>query len=146
MPDVAVWKGTTLRRSAKTPRQARQAIKLWLADGCPAVRSDALLVVSELVTNVLQHVPLGVQRDWVKVRLGIRDDFVRVEVIDPGTATPEPRFVPVQMDSMESSGRGLGLVASLSVRCGTERMECGHRVVWADLAHPGSFAAPPEVT
>ncbi|MEU6784640.1 ATP-binding protein [Nonomuraea angiospora] len=133
MPDVAGWKGTTLRRSAKTPRQARQAVRLWLADGHPTVRSNALLVVSELVTNVVVHVPAGVQRDWVKVRLGFADDFVRLEVTDPGTATPEPSFRPVQMDSLESSGRGLGLVASLSVRCGTQRIKCGHRVVWADL-------------
>ncbi|MFI6630049.1 ATP-binding protein [Nonomuraea fuscirosea] len=133
MPAVAGWKGTTLRRSAKAPRQARQAVGLWLADDHPTLRSNALLVVSELVTNVVVHMPAGAPHDWVKVRLGLADDFVRLEVTDPGTATPEPSFRPVQVNSLESSGRGLCLVASLSVRCGTQRIECGHRVVWADL-------------
>ncbi|MGP3920479.1 ATP-binding protein [Nonomuraea sp. 10N515B] len=133
MPDVARWKGTTLRRSARSPRLARLAIRLWLADGYPAALSNALLVVSELVTNAVLHVPAGAQRDWVKVRLGFGDDFVRLEVIDPGTPKPELRF-HLNRNSMAQSGRGLGLVASLSVRCGTQRLECGHRVVWADVA------------
>jgi anti-sigma regulatory factor (Ser/Thr protein kinase) len=144
MSDIVGWKSMTLRSSAETPRHARQAIRLWLADGHSTVRSDALLVVSELVTNVVVHVPAGVQRDWVKVRLGIADDFVRLEVIDPGTTTPEPCFGLVQMESLEPSGRGLSLVASLSARCGTERFECGHRVVWAELATAEALTEIPQ--
>ncbi|MEV4078688.1 ATP-binding protein [Nonomuraea fuscirosea] len=133
MPGVAVWKSTTLRRSGKTPWQARQAIKLWLADRHPLVCSDALQVVSELVNNVIEHVPAGPQRDWVKVRLGFGDGFVRLEVVDPGTCDPQPRFATLQQGSMDVSGRGLGIVAALSVRSGTDLLERGRRVVWADL-------------
>ncbi|MEV1178679.1 ATP-binding protein [Nonomuraea sp. NPDC049784] len=143
MPDVAVWKGTTLRRSAKTPWQARQAVQLWLAAGDPAASFSALLLASELVTNVIQHVPAGEQRDWIKVRLGFADDFVRLEVIDPGTTTPEPRFQPLTQGSMKQSGRGLGLVVSLAIRYGTRLLACGHRVVWADLPRD---QAPAEAT
>ncbi|MFG1704978.1 ATP-binding protein [Nonomuraea sp. M3C6] len=133
--DVVIWRSTTLHRSERTPWHARQATGLWLADSHPNVRADALQIVTELVANVIQHVPGGPRRDWVTVRLGFGLGFVRLEVIDPGTQTPEPRFVPLQIGSMEESGRGLGIVARLSVRCGTHAIEGGHRVVWADLAN-----------
>lgn len=74
------------------------------------------------------------RREWVNVRIGLGDGFVRLEVTDPGTSQSEPHFAPLQRHSMAQSGRGLGLVAVLSVRRGTHRLECGHRVVWADLA------------
>lgn len=133
LADVGLWRDTTLRRNDKTSWQARQATGLWLTDSHPTVRSDALQIVSELVANVIQHVPGGRRRDWVRVRLGFGDGFVRLEVIDPGAPEPEPRFVPRQLGPMEESGRGLGIVARLSARCGTHVTEEGHRVVWADI-------------
>ncbi|WP_344880824.1 ATP-binding protein [Nonomuraea antimicrobica] len=136
-PDVARWQGATLRRGARAPREARQVVRSWLADADPEVLDNVVLVVCELVTNAVRHVPAGPDRDWVEVRLGVVDDFVRLEVIDPGTTTPEPRFTPLEPGSMRQSGRGLGLVAALSVRCGTRRIAGGHRVVWADLARAG---------
>ncbi|MEU6782455.1 ATP-binding protein [Nonomuraea angiospora] len=134
LADVGLWRDTTLRRNDKTSWQARQATGLWLTDSHPTVRSDALQIVSELVANVIQHVPGGRRRDWVKVRLGYGDGFVRLEVIDPGAPEPEPCFIPRQVGSMEESGRGLGIVVRLSARCGTHVTEDGHRVVWADIA------------
>ncbi|MFI7703014.1 ATP-binding protein [Nonomuraea sp. NPDC049480] len=134
MPDIRLWRSTTLRRNDRTPWQARQATGLWLADSPPSVRSDALQIVAELVANVLQHVPAGRRRDWLKVRLGFGDGFIRLEVIDPGTPNPEPCFIPRQVSPMEETGRGLGIVARLSIRCGTHVIEDSHRVVWADIA------------
>ncbi|MFF4620695.1 ATP-binding protein [Nonomuraea jabiensis] len=134
LPDVVLWRDTTLRRNDKTSWQARQAIGLWLTDSHPSVRSDALQIVSELVANVLQHVPGGRRRDWVTVRLGLGDGLIRLEVIDPGTPEQEPRFTSLRVGLMEESGRGLGIVAQLSARCGTYVAEKGHRVVWADIA------------
>ncbi|MFC5825653.1 ATP-binding protein [Nonomuraea insulae] len=142
IPDVAAWKGTTLRRGATAPRQARQMIELWLQDSHPVLRSNVVLAASELVTNAIQHVPAGERREWVKVRIGLGDGFVRLEVTDPGTSQPKPRFAPLQLHSMAQSGRGLGLVAVLSVRRGTHRLGCGHRVVWADLAGGGGDDGP----
>ncbi|MGW0802309.1 ATP-binding protein [Nonomuraea sp. NPDC002799] len=132
--DVVRWKGTTLRRSDRTSWQARQAIGLWLADAPAPVRGDALQIIAEFVANVVQHVPGGRRSDWVTVRLGFGGGFVRLQVIDPGTRKSEPNFVPVHMGSVAESGRGLGIVAQLSIRCGTYVMPDGHRVVWADLA------------
>ncbi|MEV4477331.1 ATP-binding protein [Nonomuraea sp. NPDC049504] len=136
MPDAARWQITTLRRSARTPCQSRLALRLWLGDAEPVLVSSAVLIACELVTNVVRHVPGGVQRDWVTVRLGVTGDFVRLEVIDPGTTDPEPQFTPLTSGSLEQSGRGLGLVAALSIRCGTYLLPCGYRIVWADL-EPG---------
>lgn len=133
-PDVTPWKDTTLRRSREAPRQARQAIKHWLADTHAALCPDVLQVVSELVSNVIEHVPAGPQRDWLEVRLGHGAGFVRLEVIDPGTPGRQPRFAPLRQSSLDVSGRGLGIVAALSVRCGSHIVDHGHRVVWADLA------------
>ncbi|MEU6720408.1 ATP-binding protein [Nonomuraea sp. NPDC046802] len=118
-------------------------MRLWLAEdeADPVLLSNALLVVCELVTNVVRHVPAGVQRDWVRVRLGVADDFVRLEVIDPGTTDPEPQFTPLTPGSMQQTGRGLGLVAALAVRCGTHFTAHGHRVVWADLEPAGASDA-----
>ncbi|MGW0801927.1 ATP-binding protein [Nonomuraea sp. NPDC002799] len=130
---VIAWKGATLRRSDKAPWQARQAVKAWLTPDHPA-RSDALQVSSELVTNACEHVPPGVGRDWVELRLGFGGEFVRLEVIDPGTPERAPTLVPHQVGSMAESGRGLDIVARLSVRWGTETVRRGCRVVWADLA------------
>ncbi|MEV4117194.1 ATP-binding protein [Nonomuraea sp. NPDC049695] len=137
IPDVARWQITTLRRSAKTPSQSRRAIRLWMVGADAVLLSNAMLVVCELVTNVVRHVPAGVQRDWVKVRLGLAGDFVRLEVIDPGTTDPEPQFTPLTPGSMQQTGRGLGLVAALAVRYGTHFTERGHRIVWADLEPAG---------
>ncbi|WP_187414622.1 ATP-binding protein [Nonomuraea sp. PA05] len=133
MPDVARWQGTTLRRSKETPCQARRMLRRWLGDVDPDLRYNAVLVACELVTNVIRHVPAGDQRNWVEVRLGTADDFIRLKVIDPGTPHREPRFEPLNPGSMRQSGRGLSLVASLAIRCGTHLTDGEHRVVWADL-------------
>ncbi|MGW2152181.1 ATP-binding protein [Nonomuraea sp. NPDC001699] len=131
---VSSWKGMTLTRGDRAPGESRQTIRRWLDDVDPLLRDDALTVVSELVTNAVRHVPPGPERDWVTVLLEVGDGFVRLEVVDPGTAEREPRFAPLDAGSLRESGRGLGLVAALSVRSGTHVAEpYGHRVVWADL-------------
>ncbi|MFG1962418.1 ATP-binding protein [Nonomuraea sp. NPDC049028] len=134
--DIVISRFITLRRTAKTPWQARQAIKIWLAASDP-VRDDALQVVSELVTNACVHVPQGRRRDWLKLRMGFGNGFIRLEVIDPGVPAPEPRFIPGQSPHVEAeSGRGLDIVSRLSVRCGTYVTPLGRRVVWCDLEIP----------
>ena len=132
--DVAVLTYTTLRRSVQAPWQARMTVKLWLPEGHP-VRADALQVVSELVANACEHVPYGPRREWLMLRLGFGDGFVRLEVIDPGTPDWRPTTIPHRISAPEAErGRGLGIVAGLSLRCGTHVTPRGHRVVWCDLA------------
>ncbi|MFF4191362.1 ATP-binding protein [Nonomuraea sp. NPDC001831] len=137
------YQGLTLRRDDRAPGESRQTIRRWLADVDSPVRDDALTVVSELVTNAVRHVPPGPDRDWVMVLLGMGDGFVHLEVVDPGTADREPRFVPLDAGSLRESGRGLGLVAALSVRSGTHTAgPHGHRVVWADLERTTASGPP----
>ncbi|MGA4990172.1 ATP-binding protein [Nonomuraea bangladeshensis] len=135
-PDVYRWKFVTLTRAAESSRRARETVAQWLTDGPQEVRDDAALVVSELVTNAVRHVPGGVRRDWVDVQLGFGRGFVRLEVTDPGVDTSAPCVG--EEDLMAQSGRGLRLVAGLAVRCGTWRTGHGCRVVWADLACAGA--------
>ncbi|MEV4079124.1 ATP-binding protein [Nonomuraea fuscirosea] len=132
-PDIAEWRDATLRRSPNIVWQARQTIRFWLADANPDLLYNVALAASELVTNVIRHVPAGVQRDWVKMRLGAAAGFVRLEVIDPGTTLCEPQFTPLALGSLQESGRGLDIVAGLAIRCGTERIGSGPRLVWAEL-------------
>ncbi|MEV3977848.1 ATP-binding protein [Nonomuraea sp. NPDC049758] len=140
---IVNWKGMTLGRDDRAPGEMRRTVRLWLGDVDPLVRDDALTVVSELVTNAVRHVPPGPGRDWVTVLLGIGDGLVRLEVVDPGTAQREPRFAPLDAGSLRESGRGLGLVAALSVRSGTHVAEPhGHRVVWADLERTAPSGPP----
>ncbi|MFF8943449.1 ATP-binding protein [Streptomyces sp. NPDC014864] len=90
---------------------------------------DVLLVVSELITNALVHaLPPATLRLWripVDGRAG-----VRVEVTDRGPAAPPgPRKSAPDPDE---HGRGLGIVAALSARCGV-------------LAHPAATSRWAEV-
>lgn len=107
-----------------SPRLARAAA----ADRCrawclPELRDDAVLIVSELVTNAVVHA--GTE---VRVRLErLPDDAVRLEVADDSTRPLRPRRV-----TMARTGRGLALVDVLATRYGVEGRPNG-KVVWAEL-------------
>jgi anti-sigma regulatory factor (Ser/Thr protein kinase) len=111
-------------RSASAPRLARQAMREWLASvRCPdRVSADALLVVSELLTNAVVHA-----RSEATIVASFDDGRLRVEVHD-GDLTP-PRLSD-QPDA--SGGWGLRLVAALADRWGWILTSSGKRV-WAEL-------------
>ncbi|MGW6499124.1 ATP-binding protein [Nonomuraea angiospora] len=134
-PIVGAWQSTVLRRDGKAPRRARQAVRMWLGESHP-LRFDAEQVVAELVNNSVLHVPISGTCDWVRVHLGFGDDFIRLDVIDPGTDVPAERFVPREPGGGEESGRGLQIASELSERWSTHLIERGHRVVWCDLKMP----------
>jgi hypothetical protein len=91
------------------------------------VLADAELVVSELVTNSLQHAGLSAD-DFVRVGAAVTEGVLRLEVDNPGaTGTVAPR-VP---DS-ERSGFGLRIVETLADAWGVSRK--GHTRVWVELA------------
>jgi anti-sigma regulatory factor (Ser/Thr protein kinase) len=95
-----------------------------------AVVDDAVLIVSELLSNALRHarpLPSG------NVRLSWRisaDGYVEVSVIDGGAAT-EPRVSHTSLSAL--GGRGLGIVDRLSDQWGV-RHDDGTTIVWAVLA------------
>lgn len=119
------------------PAIARRLVRDRLgARTAPAVRAEAELIVSELVTNAVVH---GVGP--IRVLLAIDDDVMRGEVIDQGTGFQvEIR----ERGADEVSGRGLWLVASLARRWGVYD---GSSHIWFELAlrRPAPTATPPRL-
>jgi len=112
-------------RTPHAPRLARQlvrrALEHWsVPDDAIA---DALLVVSELVTNAMLH---GDSDVAVGLRRG--PDRVRVVVSDGSARTPAERAL--ESDSL--SGRGLAMVRSIASDWGHDTVD-GGKLVWADV-------------
>jgi anti-sigma regulatory factor (Ser/Thr protein kinase) len=95
---------------------------------------DVRLLVSELVTNSVQHARVGAE-DSIRLHVDIRGEIVRVEVSDNG-----PGFEPKEPtpDADTDSGWGLFLVNQLADRWGVER--AGEGCVWFEIDRAGREA------
>ncbi len=94
----------------------------------PAASSDLALLVSELVTNAIQHGG-GDSSRRIEVRLSAGERCLRVEVSDPGAAGA------AATDRVGSDGGwGLVLVDRLSERWGREHTPAGGSVAWFELS------------
>ena len=105
----------------------------------PALGPDGLdnarLLTSELVTNAVRHGPHGPYAD-VCLRVVVRGDAVRIEVLDDGAG-----FVRPPRDRRETGGWGLVLVETVADRWGIG--EGGPTTVWFEIDRaPGSRPAP----
>jgi DNA-binding NarL/FixJ family response regulator len=98
----------------------------------PQLYTDAVTVVSELVTNAIVHAPAPGE-----LRLSLLPDVLRVAVTDSGTGAPEPRHA----SSTREGGRGLYLVNALTSAWGMESLADGGKVVWAELNRGASTEA-----
>jgi two-component sensor histidine kinase len=115
---------------AEAPRQARNAVQDALRDHlCPDAVRDVALVVSELVTNSVEHAAQG-PGETVEVEVDVRETCVHIEVSDKG-ATLRPRSSPRHPDAPRPFG--LALVDRLAKAWGVERDGAGHTRVWCDL-------------
>ena len=95
---------------------------------CASAVTDAALVISELLSNALQHAgPLP--GSGIRVTWELEDGSVRVAVSDGGGATRPELGQPTPT---ATGGRGLRIVARLSRRWGTLRDEEG-ATVWAEV-------------
>jgi anti-sigma regulatory factor (Ser/Thr protein kinase) len=119
----------TIASGPEAPSVARTIVSTWLdARADRPLDDDARLLVSELVTNSVQHAaqPAGAP---VHIRADADDGVVRVEVHDPGQG-PMFRRRPVG----QSGGYGLDLVERIATRWGVNR---DHGTsVWFELAAP----------
>jgi hypothetical protein len=100
-------------------------LRLWRA---PHDRDDAALLVTELVTNVVDHV--GGEASFT-LELELAGGRLRVAVVDGSSVLPVVR----ELNSAHPRGRGLLLVQALAERWGCEERDGGKRV-WLDLAPP----------
>lgn len=119
---VAVTLPATAGASAQARRIVGEAVATWGVS--PDVAEDAALVVTELVSNAVDHATGPLELTVSRTVQGIR-----IDVADQSPAMPQPR--PVQVDS--ARGRGLIIVAALSRDWGTTPTTRG-KTVWAELA------------
>jgi serine/threonine-protein kinase RsbW len=91
------------------------------------VLADAELVVSELVTNSVQHARLSAD-DFVRVGAAVSDGVPRLEVDNPGATGT----IAARDPDAERGGFGLRIVEALADAWGVSRK--GHTRVWAELA------------
>lgn len=120
---MAVSREVTLARVPGAVGQARRSLDAWLAEqGCER-RDDALLAVSELVSNAVVHA----RGDPVVVMV-YTEDRIRLEVHD-GDPTPPVRRVP-GLDA--PGGFGLNIIDKLSEAWGSTTVDDG-KIVWCHL-------------
>lgn len=118
--------------SRRAPGAARRFAEAVLGNwGLPdEVVDAALLVVSELVTNVVLHA--GGQTDAVQVQLDAHAGGVRLGVVDGSAVVPLARALAAAADDSAESGRGVGIVQALAERWGVDEHHGGKRV-WVEL-------------
>lgn len=115
---------------------ARVGVRRFLEAARPEADLDAaVLAVSELVANAVQHARPG--SAGVALVVSVAPGAVRVEVHDDDPGPPVIR----QVGPAEDRGRGLAIVARLADRWGWGP-EGGGKRVWCDLA-PGPRLGPP---
>ncbi|MGW8451128.1 ATP-binding protein [Streptomyces niveus] len=110
---------------------ASRTLRRW---GATHVMDDALLIVSELVTNAVKAAGPPRRADITAehvfgVQLRLDGTSLYVEVWDSGHETLTAR-TPAPDDE---GGRGLLLVQTLATRWGTCRPPAGGKIVWAEL-------------
>ena len=112
-----------------TARSARRLTRSCLGTSYQQVRDDVVLLVSELVTNAVEHGGPHGPSSAVRLNLVLVDDRVRVEVTDQNTALP----IVGNGDVNSPCGRGLILVERLASRWGVVAGARG-KTVWLEIA------------
>jgi len=124
------------RNSFRLPRHpasvglARRRVRDHLADWGHSVGDqaleDAVLLVSELATNVVRHGPL-LEREFEVAVTALADGSCFIEVSDEGLAEPRLRAV----EDWEETGRGLHLVENIAAAWGVWSRGRHGKTVWA---------------
>ncbi len=112
-----------LPRTPEAAGRARRLLERWLGTRItPQLLDDARTVLSELVNNAYLH-----GRGDIDLRLSLRTDRLRLEVVDQG----EGAAVSVREAGARGGGHGLQLVSTLATDWGAFE---GTTHVWAELA------------
>jgi anti-sigma regulatory factor (Ser/Thr protein kinase) len=121
------WRATVdLPTDLSGPRAARRVVAALLdVWDLSAIRDDAELVVSELVTNAHRHAwGCGI----FELEVVGRSDGVWIALADGSAIRP----IVEELSVDRTSGRGMALVAALASDWGAEDRHGGKRV-WVDL-------------
>ena len=116
----------SLQRTVRAPREARARMREHEGRLGPDRTEDALLLVSELVTNAVKY---GPEHGEIRLIIAEDDQRMRITVHDTG-AGPLPEMRPADRLPHEGGGHGLRLVDRVSDRWGVER---GSTRVWFEL-------------
>lgn len=124
------------RNSFRLPRHpasvglARRRVRDHLADWGHGpddqALADAVLLVSELATNVVRHGPL-LEREFEVAVTALADGSCLIEVSDEGRMEPRLRVV----GEWEETGRGLHLVENIAEAWGVWSRGRHGKTVWA---------------
>jgi hypothetical protein len=119
--------------SGRSPGQARHfVVDMLAAWGCWALLDDAALITTELATNAVLHAQTG-----FTVGVSRRPEGrIRIAVRDASLVGPQPR----RAGPLETSGRGLRLVAALAASWGFDPDPDG-KTIWAELEAPAAIAS-----
>jgi anti-sigma regulatory factor (Ser/Thr protein kinase) len=107
------------------PAARHVALELLTAWGIDRCRDDVALVVTELITNVVDH--LGGEASIV-LELTLSERWLRVAIADGSAIRPVVR----ELCGNQPRGRGMHMVATVADRWGCEEHQ-GGKQVWADL-------------
>ena len=137
--------GTTWRRllmtlpaSSESVRTGRHATRVVLsAWRLSRLEENAVLVVSELLTNAVRHAR---DTDAIELDLHVTRAWLRIEIQDRDRQWPRPRV----LDELSESGFGFVLIDALAAKWGVRETDTG-KAVWAELdiqpgAGPGQAA------
>ncbi|GII67200.1 ATP-binding protein [Sphaerisporangium krabiense] len=120
-----------LRPQADSVKTARDVTRTTLGRwGLAPLCDDAVLVVSELVTNAVRYGICGPRRldaqpiTLILLRLS---PHVLLAVSDPSDEIPTPK----EPDFISEHGRGLHIVETYSTRWGWDALDEGGKAVWA---------------
>jgi serine/threonine-protein kinase RsbW len=126
---------------AKVRRWARD---YWTCHGAAeAAIEDAVLVLSELASNAVEHTRSGGPHGCFKVLLRRGNTRLRMEVTDAGSSTA-PMARTVDPLDLGSGGRGLALVEALAV-CWRVRGDHRSWTVTAEITVPSPTPHPPSI-
>ncbi|KAK1183162.1 ATP-binding protein [Streptomyces sp. NBS 14/10] len=117
----------TMRRVPESAEVARKLVRAALAAwGQEDLIEDAVLVITELVSNAVNHARLE------SIRVVVTrpsEKFVRLGVVDRSRTMPHMR---TDSNGDNTRGRGLLLVDALTDRWGTDRYRWGKQV-WGEM-------------
>jgi anti-sigma regulatory factor (Ser/Thr protein kinase) len=116
-------------RAAAVPAARHLLLELLRVWQSPHDHDDAALLVTELVSNVVDHV--GGEAD-LTVEVSLAEAWLRIAVVDGSAVRPVVR----ELSTEQPRGRGLRMVQAVADRWGVEDHDGGKRI-WLELRPAG---------